>query len=106
MSGKKVYKLRIFLTVLGVMLFAVLLIWLSVGIGNARVMTEEKRLENVKQSVINGAVLCYSVEGVYPESLDYLRENYGVQFDENKYLVHYKYVTADIMPAVTVFVNE
>lgn len=106
MSGKKVYKLRIFMTVLGVMLFAVLLIWLSVGIGNAKVMTEDKRLENVKQSVINGAVLCYSVEGVYPENLDYLRENYGVQFDEKKYLVHYKYVTADIMPSVTVFVNE
>ena len=93
------------MSVLGIMVFSALLIWLIIGIDGARSMTEETRLDNVKQSVVNGAVLCYSVEGVYPDSLEYLRENYGVKYDENKYLVHYKYVAADIMPGVTVFVN-
>lgn len=106
MNGKKAYRIRIFLSVLGVLVFAALLLWLIVGINSARSMTEETRMENVRQSVVNGAVLCYSVEGVYPESLEYLRENYGVRTDDNKYLVHYRYIAADIMPAVNVFEKE
>lgn len=102
MNGKKAYRLKTFVSVFGILLFAAIMLWVVVGLNSAKNMTEEKRLENVKQSVVNGAVLCYSVEGVYPESLAYLRENYGVKYEENRYLVHYKYVAADIMPTVTV----
>lgn len=105
MNGKNAYRLKVFVTVFGILLFAAIMLWVVVGINSARDMTEEKRLENVKQSVVNGAVLCYSVEGVYPESLGYLRENYGVKYEENKYLVHYRYLGADIMPTVSVTVN-
>ena len=105
MNGKKLYRLKTFVAVFGILLFAALMVWLAAGLGAARSMTEEKKQENVKQSVVNGAVLCYSVEGVYPENLDYLRENYGVKYEENKYLVHYKYISADIMPSVSVTVN-
>ena len=105
MSGKKLYRLRTFVAVFGILLFAALMVWVIAGIGTARSMTEETRLDNVKQSVVIGAVLCYSVEGVYPESLQYLRENYGVKYEEDKYLVHYRYVAADIMPSVTVILN-
>lgn len=105
MDGKKLYRVKIFMSVLGILVFSALLIWLIIGINGARSMTEETRLDNVKQSVVNGAVLCYSVEGIYPESIAYLRENYGVKYDENKYLVHYRYIAADIMPDVNVFVN-
>ncbi len=106
MRGKKAYRIRTFLSVLGVLVFAALLLWLIVGINSARTLTEEVRLDNVRQSVVNGAVLCYSVEGVYPEDIGYLKDNYGVRYDEGKYLVHYRYIAADIMPAVNVFVSE
>ena len=105
MNGKKAYRIRIFLSVLGVLVFAALMLWLIVGINSARTLTEEMRLENVRQSVVNGAVLCYSVEGVYPESIGYLRDNYGVRYDDSRYLVHYRYIAADIMPAVNVYIN-
>ena len=55
---------------------------------------------------MNGAVLCYSVEGFFPEDLDYLKENYGLNYDEKRYLVHYRYVSADICPSVLVYDSE
>ncbi len=106
MNGKSAYRLKLLLSFLGVLVFGVLILWLITGINSARTMTEETRLNNVRQSVVNGAVLCYSVEGVYPDSMEYLKENYGVRYDENKYLVHYRYISADIMPSVNVYVNK
>jgi hypothetical protein len=48
-------------------------------------------------------VFCYGTEGAYPESLAYLREHYGLQYDEDKYIVDYEIVGKNIRPQVRVF---
>lgn len=48
------------------------------------------------------AVTCYAVEGKYPPSLDYIRENYGVSYDERRYAVRYDAFASNVMPSVTV----
>lgn len=88
--------------ILGVALFAVMIIWLIAAVGNASAATDEERLEQVRQSVENGITLCYAVEGAYPEKLDHLTENYGVVINEDKYLVHYECFAANVRPTVTV----
>lgn len=102
MKKDYVFRLKIITAVVSAVLFSVLMIWLSVGIDRAQSVSAEQRLENVRQSVMDGAVLCYSTEGFFPESIDYLKENYGLAFDSEKYLVHYRYVSADIKPSVLV----
>ena len=79
------------LTLLSAALFALLIIWLVISINNAGAA-----------AVMNSASLCYSIEGEYPPSLEYLEENYGVQTDRGRYIVHYEYFGANIRPAVTV----
>lgn len=53
-------------------------------------------------SIRRAAVSCYAIEGRYPDTLDYLTENYGVYVDEAEYAVFYEVFASNIMPDVTV----
>ena len=103
MKERSLYRLKIFMALCSAVLFAAVMIWLIIGINSADSTMDEQHIRDVKQSVMNGAVLCYSVEGYYPEDLAYLKENYGLTYDENKYLVHYKFISSDICPNVLVY---
>lgn len=90
------------LTVLSVILFVLVVVWFVISADNAGEAADKKRTESVYGTVMNGAVLCYSIEGEYPPSLDYLKENYGVKYDSDKYVVNYSYFGANIRPTVIV----
>lgn len=91
---------------LGIVLFAVMILWLVLALGNASHASDEERLAQVKQSVENGITLCYAAEGSYPDSLEYLTQSYGVVFDESRYLVHYERFASNVRPTVTVIQRE
>lgn len=48
---------------------------------------------------------CYAAEGVYPPDLEYLKEHYGLQVDENQYTVRYDVFAENLMPDITVLEN-
>lgn len=56
----------------------------------------------VRQAVKNAALTCYAVEGAYPPTLDYLRENYGLAYDEDRYIVAYDGFASNLMPDIRV----
>ncbi len=87
---------------LSAVLFAAAAAWFVISIDNAGRSADEKQTEAVYRSIMNGASLCYSIEGEYPPSLDYLEKNYGVRVDTDKYAVDYSYFGANIRPTVTV----
>lgn len=93
---------RLIVTVLSVALFIAVLCWFLIAVGRTEDAAASQRLEALKQSVENSITLCYSIEGVYPESLDYLIENYAVRYDTSEYIVHYDCFAANIRPSVTV----
>ena len=90
------------LTVLSVILFVLIVVWFIISANNAGEAADKKRTDSVYSTVMNGAVLCYSIEGEYPPSIDYLKENYGINYDNNKYVVNYSYFGANIRPTVIV----
>ncbi len=45
---------------------------------------------------------CYSVEGFYPPSLDYIKEHYALTYDSSKYLVDYQPIGNNIYPNYTI----
>lgn len=90
------------LAVLSVILFAAVVAWFIISAGNAGDAADRERTASVYNSVMNGAVLCYSIEGEYPPDLQYLSDNYGVVYDSGRYIVDYKYFGANIRPTVTV----
>lgn len=62
---------------------------------------EDKRI--LKESIERAAIMCYALEGRYPESLDYIKNNYGVLIDEERYFVVYEVLGSNLLFEVTVF---
>ena len=60
----------------------------------------------LEEAVRRSAVACYAAEGIYPPSLEYLEEHYGVQVDRERYTVIYEVFASNLMPDVTVLENE
>jgi len=86
---------------------AVIVFVLLVGLFLSLLLTATRRNEANEREMMSDAlrraiVTCYSVEGKYPPSLDYIYENYGVRIDESRYVVFYDVIAANVMPSVDV----
>lgn len=88
--------------ILPVVIFLFMIGMLLYGATSVTNETAKKEQESLKNAVIQSAVHCYSVEGAYPESLDYLKKHYGITWDEKKYKVSYVVVAKNIRPEVEV----
>ena len=62
----------------------------------------EQSLKIVENGLRRSALECYANEGIYPESIDYLIENYGLYINEDEYIVHYSPIASNIMPDIRV----
>ena len=62
---------------------------------------EEGRLQ-LEESLRLSAMACYATEGIYPPTLDYLTERYGILIDEERYAVFYEIFADNLMPTITV----
>ena len=57
---------------------------------------------SVRQAVLRCAVQCYAVEGVYPPTLQYLEDSYGLIVNHDRYIVTYEAFASNLPPTVTV----
>ena len=48
------------------------------------------------------AVSCYAAEGFYPPDVAYMQKNYGLQYDEETYVIRYERPASNWMPDITV----
>ncbi len=62
----------------------------------------EAQTELVRGAVKRAAVTCFAVEGAYPSTLDYLKQNYGLIYDEDSYAVRYDAFASNILPEIQV----
>lgn len=99
---KRVSLRRILSAAIPAVIFILMIFWLVSGVLNASSAVEANALDNVKTTIENGVTMCYAIEGAYPESIEYLTENYGVVIDSERYIVHYECFAANIRPTITV----
>lgn len=59
-------------------------------------------LRQLETSLRRSVMACYASEGVYPPDIRYLEEHYGLQIDEQRYIVHYTVFAENLMPDITV----
>ena len=62
----------------------------------------ERRLDEIRDTVISSVSQCYALEGAYPSDLAYLEENYGLIMDKRRYIYHYEMFASNIFPDVKV----
>ena len=64
-------------------------------------LTEESTAA-IQEAVRRSAMQCYVVEGVYPENLSYLEENYGLQINTRDFYVRYDAFASNLPPDIRV----
>lgn len=62
----------------------------------------QKEKEHLEQVLDQSAAICYALEGHYPASLSYLKEQYGIAWEEDTYLVDFEHVGDNLPPDIVV----
>ena len=61
-----------------------------------------ENLQQWEETLRRGCTACYAAEGAYPPDLDYLKDHYGLQIDEERYVVRYTAFAENLIPDITV----
>lgn len=64
--------------------------------------SENTQAELVRRSVRRALATCYATEGAYPMSLDYLKQNYDLTYNEERFYVFYDAFASNVMPEIRV----
>lgn len=64
---------------------------------------DEYQLDRVQNALKEAILTCYSIEGSYPSSIEYLKENYGLQINLEEYVIHYDLFSSNMMPEWEIF---
>ena len=86
---------------LAILLALAILVLLIAGGEPGRDLSEESAAA-IQEAVQRTARQCYVVEGVYPPSLSYLEENYGLQVNTEDFYVTYEAFASNLPPTVHV----
>ncbi len=62
----------------------------------------DNQQESLESALHRDILQCYSIEGMYPPSLDYMKQHYGLSYDESLFFVDYQPIGSNIYPDVTV----
>jgi hypothetical protein len=81
---------------------AAVVIAAGLAVSDVEGTAKEQGGQLLEKSLYRAAVSCYSVEGMYPPTLEYLAENYGGVIDSENYAVFYEIFADNIMPNITV----
>ena len=76
------------------------------AIGKLEQGHEKAGKAQLEAAIRRSAVACYAAEGIYPPTIDYLKEHYGIQIDEEKYTVIYEVFAENLMPEITVLEKD
>ena len=87
---------------LSVCVFLAILIIFTQGLASLSESTARRQRESLENAITRSVTYCYTVEGAYPENLDYLKEHYGLTYDEDAFFVDYRVVGSNILPDITI----
>lgn len=84
------------------LLFALLLLLFLYGVDTLSDSNLERQKDALEKALTQSITYCYSVEGIYPEDLNYLKEHYGLTYNEELFFVDYRTTGANLLPDVTI----
>lgn len=91
---------------LSLFLFSLVLGLFHAAITSFSQKSEQEQLRNLEHTLTQSVVHCYAMEGSYPESLEDLKENYGIVYDSSKFFVDYRAQGQNMMPDITVLLKN
>ena len=89
-------------THLNIILFAIILLVFMFAIRFTAGNTMERQEEALNRAMERDIVQCYAENGYYPPSLDYIKEHYGLLYDEKSFFVDYTPIGGNMYPGYKV----
>jgi len=83
---------------ISVIIFVAVIVLFVFGISSISNSSVVNDKEILTEAIERDIVHCYCVEGMYPPSVKYMQEHYGLTYDSDKYIIDYEYIGANIMP--------
>lgn len=83
-----------------------ILVIFATAISNLNAGSDEEEKKQLEEAIRRGVITCYATEGVYPPDFAYVKEKYGIQVDETRYLVIYDAFAENLMPDITVLERD
>ncbi len=77
-------------------------VWFFFAISKLSKNQELYGKKQLEEAIRQAAVSCYASEGIYPPSISYLEEHYGIQIDKKHYNVFYEIYGENLIPEITV----
>jgi len=78
------------------------MIMIVFGLHQTEASSSAEGLRILEDSIRRAVVMCYAIEGRYPESIEYIVEHYGIHIDNTRFIVHYRIFASNILPEITV----
>lgn len=89
-----------------VLAFVLILLFFVQEIASLSQSTQRRQRESLEHAIMRSITYCYMVEGSYPQSLDYLKDHYGLIYDEDLFFVDYRVTGSNLLPDVTIIERE
>lgn len=86
-------------TILSIALAVLILL---VGLSRLEENRRSQGRQRLEDSVRRTVAACYAAEGFYPPSVEYMEENWGLQYHKDRYVISYEIFASNLMPRVTV----
>ena len=83
------------------LIFLAIVVILVLAVSDVSKTSSDESLTIAENSIRRAVITCYAQEGRYPESIDYLKENYGLYVSDD-YIVRYDIFASNIMPDIMV----
>lgn len=80
-------------------LFVGIAVFMVIGFRETAEKRRVQSIQSASDSILRAIVTCYAIEGCYPESYEYIKDNYGVYINENKLSVFYTAFGSNMMPS-------
>ena len=72
------------------------------GLRQTEEASKAEGLRILEDSIRRAVIIAYAVEGRYPESIEYIVDNFGIHIDDSRYVVHYQIFASNLLPDITV----
>ena len=82
--------------------FLVIFFGFQMAVAAVSRQTAAEEMQTLENAIQRDITQCYAAEGSYPSSLQYLKDNYGLHYDESRYFVDYQPLGANLLPEVTI----
>lgn len=76
------------------------------GVERMEAGQQSESLKQLDRSIRKATLTCYATEGVYPPTIQYLKDNYGIQVDEDRFTIFYEIFGDNMMPEITVMEKQ